>query len=555
VNKLGRRGFLRLGGAALGSAAGVIAARGKPLADSLADVSAANGAPPGSDFITVGPASPTFSGLTQGFNRRWSAPNCRVIYVPLTESGAQAALEKIVADGMAGNFGVRSGGHCYEDFVFNPATQAIIDLSLLKEVGYDADRGVYFAQAGGTTWDLYRGLLWKLGKTLPGGTCYSVGLGGHITGGGYGMLSRKFGLTVDWLSAVRIVVAQGPSLLRVAANSTDRDQQNLFWANTGGGGGNFGIVTRYEFAELPSAPRFAELTSFSWEWSTIIRGGGRAYLQRIITFFENLNSVAPNSMFGTLTLNHQSAGEIGLIVQNVYDGTIGATSLSPLIESLLQANGIGEISAVASSVVGPPPNVRAQVQHLRWIEAVQTLNESGPNQKGKQKSAYMRAGFTRSMVTTLFKFLTARRRTPNGRPVDLTSSLLQIDSYGGAINTVDPAATAVAQRSSIFKLQYQTYWQDPEDGPSDNGDGHLSWIRDFYSEMYADFGGIPDPARDPSNNVDECYINMPDADLNEFGLATALRLYYGRNLGRLIQTKQRWDPSNLFHHAQSIPPD
>jgi hypothetical protein len=73
--------------------------------------------------------------------------------------------------------------------------------------------------------------------------------------------------------------------------------------------------------------------------------------------------------------------------------------------------------------------------------------------------------------------------------------------------------------------------------------------------MYADFGGIPDPARDVSNIVDGCYINMPDTDLNQYGPATALRLYYGGNLPRLIQTKQRWDPNNLFHHALSIPVD
>ena len=547
-----RRNFLKFGGAA----AGLLAATGKPFADALADFTAASATDAAEDFVAVTPASTAFSGLTQGFNRRWSAPNCSVVYVALSENGVQAALDTILAGGNAENFSVRGGGHCYEDFVFNSAIGAIIDLSLLSDVGYDRDRDVYYAQGGGTIWDFYRKLYWRFGKTLPGGSCYSVGLGGHIAGGGYGLLSRQFGLTVDWLSGVRIVVPKGPSLIRVTKDAADPDERNLFWANTGGGGGNFGIVTRYEFASLPTAPRYAELTFLSWDWKTIIRKG-RAYLQGILDFFEELTRTGPNTMFGLLKLNHQSAGQITLILQNVYDdASLGAATMGPMLGSLLRSHGVAEVAATVGPILGHPVNLPApamQTQHLKWIEAVQTLNGSGPNQKGKQKSAYMRAGFTRAMVASIYKYLTARRFTPRGAPVDLSSSLLQVDTYGGAVNAVSPTATAVAQRSSIFKLQYQTYWQDPEDGPSDNGDGHLAWIRDFYSEMYANLGGIPDPAQDRSHNVDGCFINYPDVDLNDHGLRTALRLYYGINLPRLISAKQTWDPDNRFHHAQSIP--
>jgi hexose oxidase len=193
------------------------------------------------------------------------------------------------------------------------------------------------------------------------------------------------------------------------------------------------------------------------------------------------------------------------------------------------------------------------VQHLRWIEAVETLNGSGPNQKGKYKSAYMRKGFTADQVSTIYDFLTQSRVTPLGAPVDLSQSLLQVDTYGGAVNIVAPTATAMPHRSSILKLQYQTYWQDEFDGPSDNGDGHLAWIRDFYAAMYSSTGGLPDPLLDATDTVDGCYISYPDVDLNDAGLATALRLYYGVNRPRLQQTKEIWDPHNYFHHAQSIP--
>src|SRR5437588_779994 len=128
-------------------------------------------------------------------------------------------------------------------------------------------------QAGATLWDVYRQLFWRFGKTLPGGSCYSVGAGGHICGGGYGLLSRKFGLTVDWLTGVDVVTLRdrSPALTHVSRKSTSANDQLLYFAHTGGGGGNFGIVTRYEFAELPTAPQNAELVILSWDWADIVR--------------------------------------------------------------------------------------------------------------------------------------------------------------------------------------------------------------------------------------------------------------------------------------------
>ena len=124
-------------------------------------------------------------------------------------------------------------------------------------------------------------------------------------------------------------------------------------------------------------------------------------------------------------------------------------------------------------------------QALHWFQAVQPSTARGPNRKGKHKSAYMRIGFPRKQVETIYKYL-----TKDTHRVDMTQSLLRVDSYGGEVNTVDPRATAVWQRSSILKLQYQSYWQDTESGPSPNSDAHIAWMYDFYGEMYADYGSI-----------------------------------------------------------------
>ena len=539
--------------AVAGSIAGLLAAAGKPFAQAKAELVEAAGGGAGTDLLVLEPTSAQFVGLTQGFNRRWTAPNCAKILVPLTEEGAQQALTQAVPFG-PGKIRIRGGGHCYENFVFSADTLALIDVSLLNDFGFDKQRNVFYAQSGGTNWDMYRRLYWRFGLTLPAGSCYSVGLGGHICGGGYGLLSRQFGLTVDWLSGVHVVSVNGNGSAvfnRVSKDSPPGPDQDLFWAHTGGGGGNFGVITRYEFAELPVAPQFAEIVTWSWSWDVIAKNGV-GYLAQIIAFFEHLTRTMPWSFFGLLKLTHQQAGAVSLVAQMTYDAPTTDRTLRADLQRALARFGLDKDAAAPTGpIVGHPAFIAApqSYQNLRWIEAVQTLDGSGPNQKGKYKSAYMRKDFPDDQIKTIYKYLTWV--PPAG--IDMSQSLLQVDSYGGKINTVAPGATAVPQRSSIFKLQYQTYWQNALSGDGPDADVYIGWINDFYREVYAATGGIPDPAKDPTDNVDGCYINYCDSALNAYGVPTALSLYYLGNLPRLVKAKRQWDPLNYFQNAQSIP--
>ncbi len=96
---------------------------------------------------------------------------------------------------------VRSGGHCYENFTANNPGGVLIDLSLLNSVDLDSSTGEYCVAPGAVLGDVYQSLYKRYGLTLPAGSCYSVGAGGHISGGGYGLLSRLQGLSSDWLTA------------------------------------------------------------------------------------------------------------------------------------------------------------------------------------------------------------------------------------------------------------------------------------------------------------------------------------------------------------------
>ena len=138
---------------------------------------------------------------------------------------------------------VRGGGHCYENFSSGNNGGVIIDMSGMQDVYLDP-AGRVRVEGGATLWNVYETLFKEYNLTLPGGSCYSVGAGGHVAGGGYGLLSRLQGLTVDYLTAVDVVCVDrtGRAAL-VQAEKDDPQTGRLLWAHTGGGGGNFGIVT------------------------------------------------------------------------------------------------------------------------------------------------------------------------------------------------------------------------------------------------------------------------------------------------------------------------
>ncbi|WP_347316793.1 FAD-binding protein, partial [Ralstonia pseudosolanacearum] len=140
---------------------------------------------------------PRYDTLRHGFNLRWPSTDAqaagRIALCEKTDEVAPA-LQRIIDTGMRPT--VRSGGHCYEDFVSNNPGGVIVDLSLLNAPEVRAD-GAVRVPAGMQNWNGALELYKRHGVTLPGGSCYSVGAGGHISGGGYGLLSRLQGLTVD----------------------------------------------------------------------------------------------------------------------------------------------------------------------------------------------------------------------------------------------------------------------------------------------------------------------------------------------------------------------
>lgn len=482
----------------------------------------------------------------QGFNRRWFAPNLQRVYVPTSGDTIADAVGSAITE-FGPDVRVVGGRHCYESFVYDETTQAIIDMSAMTAVGFDDSRGAYFAEAGCQLWDVYRGLLNGFTRTLPAGSCYSVGAGGHISGGGYGLLSRLHGMVVDQLTGVDIVTwdaGRSEATLRyVSAESSAAVERDLFWALTGAGGGNFGVIARYYFADPPPAPQQARIWTLQWDWADV----SLQSFAGLLADYAVLVAQLPPEAFSLLKLNHVSAKQITLIVQ--YVPSEGGSSFA-------------DQAAVAPAFPTTPPT-SATVENLTFFEAQQTLNGSGPNQFGKYKSAYAAAAFSEQQVGVIFEWL---QRVPEGIPeADMAQSLLQVDSFGGAINDRPPDATAYPHRNSQFALQYQTYWNNdsppgaqPSAQTAAQSEAHLGWIRGFYEQMYADTGGVPAITAPGEGG---CYYNYPDTDLGtaaDGNLDRALVLYFGDNFRanarNLVAVKQQWDPTNVFRHAQSIPP-
>jgi hypothetical protein len=476
----------------------------------------------------VEPGDPRYPAMVRGFNLRWVGTP-RYVQVCSSTDEVVRAVQEATDAGL--RVTVRGGGHCYEDFVSGNDGGVIVDLHPMAGVARDDGTGLYCVEGGATLWNVYTELFKRYGVTIPGGSCYSVGAGGHVVGGGYGLLSRLHGLTVDYLEAVEVVRvnADGRAEAVTVHREGDTPEERLMlWAHQGGGGGNFGIVTRYFFRDPPAAPAEAALLSLAWNWSDLDDEAFASLVTSFGQFFaQNSDVGSPYAgLFGILALNQNTPGaQIVVGAQYVGDDP----SLLAEFEAGVNTGMPQATAAVAPSGYHLPALPVAGVQTMPWLMATQTQNGSGPNRRGKYKSAYMTKPFPDAQIATMWEWL-------HDNPGPGASALLQVDSYGCQVNAVAADATAVAQRSSILKLQYQDYWTDPSQDSA-----NLAWIRGFYEAMYGLRGPVPD------GTMDGCFVNYCDVDLTDWQL-----LYYGDNYARLRKAKALWDPTNAFRHRQSI---
>lgn len=492
--------------------------------------------------MRIRPDDPRYLAVVEKrFNKRFRAsPD----YVRLVSSTDQvvAAVEEAVRERR--RLAVTSGGHCLEGFVSDPEVRVIIDVSPMKRVSYDAARRAIAVEAGATVGETFRALFERWGVVIPLGEYPEIGMGGHVVGGAFGFLCRQLGLAADYLYAVEVVTVDegGRASSVVATREASDPHRDLWWAHTGGGGGNFGVVTRYWFRSpaasgddpaglLPRAPETITTFKAEWSWSDI----GQSAFQRLLRSHgawceRNSDADSPNAtLWALLEIHREQFGKI--IVRGV--STAGAAAERQVDDHL-----------AALSEGGIPPHGR-EVARMSWLEfALNPLPELFAAPPGgvsvKVKDALLKTRLTDRQIGVAYEYLTRADH-------DVMGGMLGLATYGGRINTVAPDATAAAQRDAILDIACTTGWLDPREEAK-----NLAWVRAFYRNLFADTGGVPVPGE----AYDGAFINHPDTDLADPGLNSSgvpwHTLYYKENYRRLQRIKARWDPHDVFRHALSI---
>jgi FAD/FMN-containing dehydrogenase len=509
---------------------------------------------------TVTKQDPRYPVLRRGKNARFPRSDSdAVARIEVCENAADAAdaLQHVVNAGMRPT--VRSGGHCYEDFVVNNPNGVILDVSMLDHTtsspggkrGYQVGPG---AVLGVVYTELYR----KYNVTIPGGSCYSVGAGGHLSGGGYGLLTRLQGLSVDLMTGVDILTVEANG--KVLSRHVDRQHDpDLFRALRGGGGGSFGLITSFHFDQLPAAPRNLSTAGIAFPWDTMTEEKFIHIAQTYGDYFETrgqhtdtwpmftfmgLTHQAPNSRIGISATWHDMDGKNDLSIPSEFlDRFLKCGDATSVKEAPINSH-----QATSGRAPELPPCVAGQHRYTTspWIDA--TISNGGGagangNTRGKYKSCYMKKNFTAEELRRMYKHLT--RDIPGIN----TGGIIAVDSYGGAVNRPHlAAATSIPQRGSIMKLQYQMYWQNPEEDAA-----RLQYFDDLYTDVYS-ANVDATHAGTPFHNqfYEGCYINYPDLDMTRYPFWP--ELYYGNaGLYPFLQgVKKRYDPNNIFHHSMTV---
>ena len=273
----------------------------------------------------VNPGDPLYRDLQlRGYNRRFVGTPDRVFVVSDTDQVVNA-VEAVVASGRT--LAVRSGGHCTEGFVDDPAVRCVIDLGQMDSVYYDRHRRAIAVEAGATLGRVYQALDMRWGVTLPGGIGTGVGMGGHVAGGGFGPLSRSYGQITDHLCAVETVIVDenGQATAVTATREEDDPHRDLWWAHTGGGGGNFGVATKFWFRSrdrqgddptllLPKRPSGHTMASVAWRWADLDEEKVTTLVDNYMRWCERNSSPGcpAASVFGVLLLFRKEFGVVTL---------------------------------------------------------------------------------------------------------------------------------------------------------------------------------------------------------------------------------------------------
>ena len=390
---------------------------------------------------------------------------------------------------------VRGGAHSVPGFGTKDGA-IVADLVLMQQVDVDDAAGTVTA-GGGTTWGRFNDVTGAHGMATTGGIISTTGIGGLTLGGGIGYLCRAHGLSCDNLLSARVVTADGRILTASEEENTD-----LFWALRGGGG-NFGVVTEFTYRLHP----IPENVLVGLQFFELADGPA------VFGTFRDVTFTAPREFGGFPAF--QIAPPLPFVPEDrVGDTFVLAVSCwtgehaegERLLDRYRQA------ARPAFEMIAPMP-------YAALNSAFDALLPPGLQH-------YWKAAFVADLPDEAIA-----AHMEHGPKVPTVNATMHIYQVNEAVHDLPLEATAFGHRDANFVVNIAGMWPDPADN-----EANIAWVRDYFAaiEPYALTGG---------------YTNFASGDEHERAADN-----YGASFGRLSEIKRRYDPDNLFHLNQNIPP-
>ncbi|KAK4803297.1 hypothetical protein SAY86_001500 [Trapa natans] len=463
-------------------------------------------------------------------NLRFQTPNAPkplVIVTPVAVDQAQAVVRCSRESGL--QVRVRSGGHDYEGLSYLSSVPfVILDLLNLRKITVNVENATAWVESGATAGELY----YRIGEKsnslgFPAGVCPTVGVGGLFSGGGYGMIMRKYGLSADNIIDARIIDADG--------KLHDRESmgEDLFWAIRGGGGNTFGVVVSWRISLIP-VPETVTV-------STVLR----TLDQNATALVHRWQYIAANQFPDDLTMR---------ITLQSLDGTDGNRTMQAYFQTLYLGR-TDDLLAVISSSFPELGLTREDCTEMSWVNStlyfaglsgqpLEALMNRSSNAKiyFKNKSDYVKEPISEAALEEIWKWFS---RAEQGALVMI------LNPYGGRMGEISESAIPFPHRAgNLYKIQHITAWTD---GSAEVSAMRVSLMTQFYQFMGA---YVPKSPR-------SAYVNYRDLDIGKNGDSGKTsyqqasewgRKYFHGNFDRLVKVKTAVDPTNFFRNEQSIPP-
>ncbi|KAG6829574.1 hypothetical protein H0H92_004123 [Tricholoma furcatifolium] len=475
----------------------------------------------------VFPGDSSYSSASAAYNQRFAISPAAIAYPKTPQEVSQAVIIgatqnlKVVA---------RGGGHSYiANGLGGRNGSLVLDMNNFSKITVNSSQGTAIIEAGNRLGDIATALA-NNGRALPHGTCAYVGIGGHAAFGGFGFTSRMWGLTLDRITAINVVLANG-----TVSRITNQNNAELFWGLRGSAP-SFAIVTSYEVKTFP-AP--VSSTTFQYSWNLNYTAAAKG-----ISAFQDFVQTEIPSQFGAeiVLAKGTTSGTLYFALSGGWYGE--ANQLNSVLAPFLKQMPLKPTTSVKSETY---------IQSVAMFAGGSLNTKSSPEARdtfyAKSLMTPTSSPLSNDAIMAFTRYLAITGFTSN------TQWFIQIELYGGknsVINAVGPDATAFAHRDKTFIIQlYASSSENKPPFPKSGFtflDGAVNAVTSNsppnWPYGYVTLSAVIETLTQISHSA---YINYADDKLEDWSSR-----YYGAHYSRLQALKRKYDPKDVFDFQTGI---